>query len=78
MDEMFVYCMKTDSKIRGCYMSLYRVKSWNCTESYQLYYQIYSSQQVRELYPRDIKQYWILNKWKISMVSVRMLFHSLW
>ena len=41
--------------------------SWNYIESYQLQYQIYSSQQVKELYPLDINWYWILYQWKISM-----------
>ena len=54
-------------------MSLYRATSGNCIEfieSNQLWYQIYSSQQVRELCPFDLNCYWILYRWKISMVII--------
>ena len=74
----FVYSWKvctlyewTDSKIQGCYMSPYRAMSCKCIESiesYQLSYQIYSSQQVREPCPFDLNWYLILYQWMISMV----------
>ena len=52
---MFVYCMnELYSKIQGCYMSLYRAMSHNFIESYQIQFLIYSSQQVRELYPLNL------------------------
>ena len=64
----------TDSKIKSCYMPLFRVMILHRVLSIGYSYQIYSSQQVRELYPLDINWYWIFYQWKISVVISNMLY----
>ena len=56
------------------FIHLYMSRS-NCIESYQLQYQIYSSQQVRELNKLNILNwFWILYQWKISIVISDLLY----
>ena len=49
---MFMNELIVRYKVAACHYTV--AMSYNCIESYQLKYQIYSSQQVRELYPVDI------------------------
>ena len=49
---MFMTELIIKYKVTTCHYTA--AMSCNCIESYQLLYQIYNSQQVRELYPLDI------------------------
>ena len=55
-------------KVATCHYTV--AMSCNCMHSYQIYYQIYSSQQVWEQYALDINWYWILYQWKTSIVII--------
>ena len=52
MDERFMNELIVKYKVATCHYTV--AKSCDCIEFFQMKYQIYSSQQVRELYPLDI------------------------